>query len=127
VLYSPGVFPDAASAPIMVQDDHIQAAPTTIADVVTHTSMSISQTRTASSSTQLHMDISHLSLANGNSSTAPASGPPPGLATRRAPARRGRISAQPTQVSTVPEVLPVPTPAATKCVSSRNKKAVTGK
>lgn len=128
---SPSVAPShaPASAPIMtVQDDRIQAAPqTAISDVVTHASMSISQTRTASSSTQLHMDISHLSLADGNSLTAPASGPPPGLATQRVPARRGHNLAQPAQVSTVPEVLPVPTPAApvaTKRVSGRNRKAV---
>jgi len=125
----PGAPPHAlASAPITtVQDDCIQAAPTAISDVVTHVSMSISQTCTTSSSTQLHMDISHLSLADGNSLTAPASGPPPGLATQRVPARRGHNLAQPAQVSTVPEVLPVPTPAApvaTKRVSGRTRKAV---
>ncbi|KAJ8595380.1 hypothetical protein M405DRAFT_857333 [Rhizopogon salebrosus TDB-379] len=100
---------------------HVPASSATIAstatvDVIanchtTSTSMSISQTHAArptSASTQLQVDISHLSLTD--SSPAPQSGPSE-LMPAPTVARRGHISARPAQAATttaVSAMLPTP-------------------
>lgn len=115
---SPALPISHAPSPALSNLSALSAAPAPIQDnyITVSTSMSISQPRAASASTQLQVDVSQLSLTDRSVPPAPTA--PAGKALRR-----GRISAQPTSISAAaPEALPAPTVPKPKRASGRNKK-----